>query len=361
MKNGISSPAMWILPALALFSSGLRAQTKIVALPGNLAAREGGTFLDVPFTRGPSRTQILVAPALLSGLGTKAVITAVGFRPDGNGSFAAKSVSLEVVLSTAAGTTASPNPLYGGNRGNDAVTVLPRTNVSLPWAFKPSPPPSGVKVWVRFTRSFTWKGGGLCLEAADFTTTKKAWPVDAARAVPYGFGRAFYEGDPCPVGKNTIVSSPVPWPGAPVEWKTRLLDGSASGGGVLLLLGTGAKKWGGLTLPFSLDPLFGTRGCKLYTDVVSAFSATLTAGKAQVDMGTLPASPVLSGAQVTAQWIVPGGGVPGGLGLSNLARLRIGQAPPFVTLYNYLNDTNPNSKKAEFLAAAVPVLFLEVR
>ena len=52
---------------------------------------------------------------------------------------------------------------------------------------------------------------------------------------------------------------------------------------------------------------------------------------------------------------------PGGLGASNLARCRIGLAPPFVTLYNYLVDTSPTATRAEFIADRLPVLFLTVQ
>ena len=361
MKRTLVSGFPWVFTALLGLVSAAAAQSKVVAVPGNLSAAEGRTALDLPFTHGTSRTQVILDKALLGGLGAKAVINAVGFRPDGNGSYAAKSLSLEVVLSTAAGSTAAPDADYTKNRGKDAVTVLPRTTLSLPYAWKPSNPPSGVRFWVRFSKGFTWQGGGLCLEVANHTSTKAAWRVDAASAVPYGFGRAAYEGNPCPAGKNTIVSSVVPWPGAPVEWKTRLLDGSVSTGSALLILGTGQAKWGGISLPWNMDPVFGTKGCMLYTDLVVGSAAVVSAGKAEVDMGVLPPNSVLSGAVLTAQWIVPGGSVPGGIGASNLARLKIGSPPPFVTLYNYLTNSNPGSTKAEFLAAAAPVLFLQVR
>ncbi len=336
-------------------------QSRVVAVPGSLAGAEGRTSLDLPLTFGPSRTQVILDKALLGGLGAKAVVTALGFRPDGAGTFGAKSLSLEVVLSTAAVSTAGLKAEYAKNRGKDAVTVLPRTTLSLPAAWKPSPPPSGTRFWVRFSRSFTWRGGGLCLEVADFTSTKAPWKVDAASALPYGFGRAAYEGAPCPAGKNRIVSSVLPWPGAPVEWKTRLLDGSVSKGNALLVLGAGLARWGGISLPWNVDPLLGTKGCRLYTDFVLGMAAQVTGGKAEVDMGVLPGSPVFAGAVFTAQWIVPGGTAPGGVGFSDLARLKTGSPPPFTTLYNYLNNSNPNSLTAEFLAASAPVLFLEVR
>ncbi len=336
-------------------------QSRVVAVPGSLSGSEGRTFLETPFSFGPSRTQVILDKALLGGLGSKALVTALAFRPDGGGTFAAKTLSLEVLLSTAAAAPGAPSGDYAANRGKDAVTVLPRTNLSLPNAFKPFTPPSGIRFWIRFSKSFSWKGGGLCLEVADYSSTKSAWRVDAASAVPYGFGRVSYEGAPCPLGRNRIVSSVIPWPGAPVEWKTRLLDGSASTGSALLLLGTGRSKWGGLTLPWNMDPVLGTKGCRLYTDVALGLAAVLSSGKAQVDMGLLPANPVFSRAVLTAQWIVPGGSVPGGVGASGLARIRVGSAPPFVTLYNYLSNSNPNSPKAEFLAASAPALFLEVR
>jgi hypothetical protein len=187
------------------------------------------------------------------------------------------------------------------------------------------------------------------------------WGVDAAVAPGHGFGRAYYKGDPCPPGRNTIASATVPWPGAPILWQVKLLNASVTSGSALLLAGVGLKNWGGIALPFDLDPVLGTSGCTLYTDMVLALAGTVAAGAASLDLGTVPVDPALAGATLTGQWLVPDAGLPGGLGASNLARGTLGVPPPFATLYNYLANTSPGATRAEFLSDTAPVLFLEVR
>lgn len=344
---------------LVLLLMPLAPAQRVTCVPGGLAQAEGQGLLELPFSRGPSRTLILVDPALLGGLGSPAAITALGLRPDGGNPFAAQALTLEVVLSTGRTSPAAPQAEYAKNRGADAATVLPKVALSLPAAGLPSAPPSAVRAWLRFAKGFPYQGGPLCVEVASHAAPGGAWDVDSAPAAPFGFGRAVYEGLACPAGGNRIASAPVPWPGAPVDWKTRLEAATPGASAALLLLGAGLSTWGGQPLPWSLDRLLGTSGCTLYTDLVLGLAAAVSAGKAEVDMGGVPALAALEGASFTAQWLVPDPALAGGIGASALARVRLGQAPPCVTLYNYLVQANPDASHAEFLAAAMPVLFLE--
>jgi hypothetical protein len=358
----MNSPTILLLPAaLLLLSAAPRAQVRTEAVPANHAAREGDRALPFPFARGASRTQVIVDRALLAGLGKAATVTALSFRPDGAGAQPAGTADLEVILSTPKTTPAAPAIRYAGNRGADARTVLPRTRVNLPAAAVPAPPPSAVRLALAFTRTFPWSGGGLCLEVVNYTAAPPAWRADAPSAAPWGFHPVRYEGNPCPGGANTMALAAAPWPGAPVAWQARVENTGAGASAALLILGAGLQRWGGLVLPFALDPLLGTKGCTLYTDHVLGLPARPAAGRATVDLGLLPPAPALAGAALTAQWLLADASLPGGLGASNLARAAVGSPPPLATLHNHGAPGGTAALQAEFLADTAPVLFLRVQ
>lgn len=266
------------VPSFVL-AAGAVAQS-LLPIPASHTATEGTGFTNVPFGRStPVRVQYAYDAMLFTGPHT---ITALQFRLDGGTAAAAKTVDVEIRMSTLAVSLVQIAPTFATNRGADEVVVLPRQFLTLP-SQSAANTPSAFLPAIPLTTPFFHDpaNGGLLVEIVVFGQPPGAYTLDVTYVCdsPESLvGPASCQqsnGLPLRVESGTTQ---VIW-GRP--WVAQILDAPA-GAPVILIAGSQETgPWNGLVLPQSLASV-GAPGCFLSIDIGGSWIAAAAAdGSAQ--------------------------------------------------------------------------------
>ncbi len=265
---------LWIL---ALLAASAGAQSTVTVPPG-MATQEGSGFFYRIGQYTLARQQVVYSSKVMP----KAPITIKSFRirRDAKMSLAyqAHKTNIEIYMSN---NTTEPGPGYSygwaTNRGADFMKVMNKKIVDWPALPKPVTPPAPFTVKFVLDKPFTYKGKAFLLEFVSTTLPSYprnyyTWYADAESTYVPGYyptgGKYKSFGTGCP---STFKAKGIPtyigggwraWGDSGVsKKKLPALD----------IVGVSATKWGSQNLPFDLGPL-GAPGCKLYTDLVMAFT-----------------------------------------------------------------------------------------
>ncbi len=295
-------PKFFALASFALFSA-LPAQSFHV-IPSWRASSEGNGVGIMPFGYSRVRLTHVVSRSLLTGLGAGAVLKEIDYRPDGGIARTMKrnpSVSWTVRMGNLSLYPATPNPRFPSP--SRLTTVFKPKKVNWPSLPHPVHPPGAWLIKFPFDTPFSYRGRSLVVDHSAFdTSTGRVYTYACDWEIPPnpGGGKVTPFGAGCPAGYNRATGyAPNPGGGD----LALFLHGAPPGKTALAGLGTPARTWGGITLPFSLAPL-GLPGCVLYTELVTLTPLEVSAsGMAELFL-PVPKAPALLGGRLLGQFLV---------------------------------------------------------
>ncbi len=260
------------------FLAGAAAAQSTATVPPGMASKEGLGFFYRIGQYTLARQQVVYSSKIMP----KAPITIKSFkiRRDAkmSSTYVAHKTNLEIYMSN---NPTEPGPGYSfgwaTNRGPDFMKVMNKKTVDWPALPKPTTPPAPFSVKFVLDKPFTYKGKAFLLEFVSTTIPSYpknyyTWYADADSTYVAGYypagGTASPFGTGCPAsfkasGVKTYIGG---------GWRAWGDSGvSKAKRPALNIVGVSDKSWGSQTLPFDLGPM-GAPGCKLYTDLVTAFS-----------------------------------------------------------------------------------------
>ena len=267
----------------------LDAQSAIV-IPPSYAGVEGTGSTNVPLGRlGPMRVQMAYDSVLFA---QPVVVSGLGVRPDGGVPVTAKTVDVEVRLSTSPWGVANLRATFALNRGADEVVAFGRKTLQLPAVAAPGTP-SPFALRFPLDRSFSYDpaGGPLLVEMIVHGQPPGAYSLDATYLCSSPF-QAFGPAG-CGAGGSPLE---VRVPTAQVLWGRSLqVEVRRAPPGAVTGLAFGSMEsgvWNGVPIPLNLSP-FGAPQCHISTDLLVILPGTADASGVASYPLSVPAVPSL--------------------------------------------------------------------
>ncbi len=293
----------FFVPALLAAFSFLPAQSSLVVPPWRASSEGNGAGI-MPFGYSRVRLTQVVSRTLLRGLGSRASIKELDYRADGgigNTMTRKPSPSWTIRMANLASYPVAPTPRFPSLSG--LTTVFKPKRVNWPSLPHPSRAPAPWSIRFPLDTPFTYTGKSLLVDHYAYDTATGRlyiyacdWEIPSAAGggtvTPFGAG--------CPGGSNRATGyAPNPGGGE----LALFLHGAPPGKTALACLGTAARTWGGIPLPFALSSL-GLPGCFLYTEIVTALPLKVTrSGLAELFL-PVPGAPELLGGRLLGQFLV---------------------------------------------------------
>lgn len=275
-----------------LSASTTLAQSVLPVPPNGGSVATAGT--NVPFGR-PSTSRVQIAYGEVSA-GSAVVIEALGFVI-GASAVTAKSVDLEVRLSTAANEPSALASDFAGNRGGDELIVRAQSPFALPAA---NP---GDVVWIDLEQPYFFDpaGGALLIELVQHARAPGTYAVESTTLCTSTTRAVGPTACPGSSGELTVrmLNQGLVW-GAPL---VLAVDGADPGAPTGLFMGSRSSGfYSGLTLPIPLASA-GAPGCYLAIDILWTLVGSADASGRSVHTLAVPPRPALSGQELFLQGV----------------------------------------------------------
>ena len=296
-------PWKLLVPVLLAVLPLLPGQSSLV-VPRWRASSEGNGAGITPFGYSRVRLTHVVSRGLLTGLGSAALVKELDYRADGGVTRTMTrpaSVSWTVRMANLALFPAAPTPRFPA--ATSLTTVFKPKKVNWPSLPHPSSLPASWSIQFPLDAPFSYTGKSLMVDHYAYdSSTGRIYTYACDWEIPpkSGGGTVTPFGAGCPAGSNRVTGyAPNPGGGD----LHLFLHGAPPGKTALACLGTTARNWGGISLPFSLSGM-GLPGCFLYTELATFFPLKVSSSGLGAYALPVPGSPELLGGRLLGQFLV---------------------------------------------------------